>query len=185
MHISSSALFQPALKPVWWTLRVLSHPRVIPGHTQATLNVCGPSQHPRECWLRCSSHTSMSMAGEALAWSITSPSMMSTMESELRLQREHTFSTALPVKFLPLFRFQKERRGSKGNTLFPIWAVTYGILCPIQYTMFQHNPSSKLTSELHYSTQPMDKTHKFTCLHACLLACMHVCAANINTQFLL
>ena len=86
---------------------------------------------------------------------------------------------------------------SKGNALFPIWALSHGIKSQTLYAVLQQNPSSKLSSEPHYSSQPMDQTPEFsffplpvipqphrqfllTCLYRCVHAahmpvCVRVC----------
>ena len=58
-------------------------------------------------------------------------------------------STSHPVHCVPLltptlFRFQNERKRSKGNALFFIWALSYGVNSHILYAMLQQNHSSKL-----------------------------------------
>ena len=94
-------------------------------------------------------------------------------------------STSHPVHCVPLltptlFRFQNERKGSKGNALFPIWALSYGIKSHTLYAMLQQNHSSKLNSKPHCSSQPMDQPPKFLsfplpiipALPSCCLVCI-------------
>ena len=92
--------------------------------------------------------------------------------------------------------FHNERRSSKGNALFPIWALSHGINSHTLYALLQQNPSSKLNSKPHYSSQPMDQTSRkkyikrFRCqlhpysasvdlsvsMHACYTrGCLHMC----------
>ena len=52
-------------------------------------------------------------------------------------------------------------KSSKGNAPLPIWALSPGIDSHTLYTVLQQNPSSKLDSESHYSSQPMDQTQFF------------------------
>ena len=59
------------------------------------------------------------------------------------------------------FRIPKrKKKSSKGNALLPIWALSHGINCHTLYAMLQQNPSSKLNSKPHSSSQPMDQTPK-------------------------
>ena len=67
----------------------------------------------------------------------------------------------VPLLTPTLFRFQNERKGSKGNALFPIWALSYGIKSHTLYAMLQQNHSSKLNSKPHCFSQPMDQSPKF------------------------
>ena len=58
--------------------------------------------------------------------------------------------TSLSVHCIPLltptcFRFQHERKSSKGSMLSPISALSLGTNCPTLYVMLKHNPSSKLS----------------------------------------
>ena len=74
--------------------------------------------------------------------------------------------TSHPVHCVPLltpalFGFQNERNISKGNTLFPIWVLSHGIDSHTLYAVLQQNPSSKLNSIPHYSSQPWTKLLKF------------------------
>ena len=73
--------------------------------------------------------------------------------------------TSHPVHCVPLltpaiFGFQNERKRFKGNALFLIQALPHGINSNTLYAMLQQNPSSKLNSKPHYSSQPMDQTPK-------------------------
>ena len=74
--------------------------------------------------------------------------------------------TSHPVHCVPLltpgiFGFQNERNISMGNTLFPIWVLSHGIDSHTLYAVLQQNPSSKLNSKPHYSSQPWTKLLKF------------------------
>ena len=59
------------------------------------------------------------------------------------------------------YGLKNERKGSKGNALFPIRALSHGVNSHTLYVMLQQNPSSKLNSKPHYSSHPMDQTPKF------------------------
>ena len=75
---------------------------------------------------------------------------------------------------------RKEKKREKNpraiKAPFPVWALSHGINSHTLYAMLQQNPSSKLNSKPHYSSQPMDQTPKFHCfVRACMRACVRAC----------
>ena len=63
------------------------------------------------------------------------------------------------------FQIPRWNKKFQGQCTFPHLGLSHGINSHTLYAMLQQNPSSKLNSKPHYSSQSMDQTPKFHCFH--------------------